>query len=144
MKTTLKMNKSIIIINRQKLLHCWCSVLRLQTGAPTDAIARRIRVKRVRRGALHTSYFLLSSLPRCNKRVLRSFYRFRAIGLRLRVEIENCISLYCVKKRREAADNFEFTKYVVEEIILLFSILLKKSALFKYLKGPMKLDNGEK
>ena len=123
-------------------------ILRLQTGVPTGAIARRIRVKRVGRdnGArCFCSFFLVlacendtsnfslfSSLPPCN-----AIFRFHAVGFR--VEIENCIFLDSVQKGREADDNFKFTKYVAEEIILLFSIFLKKSAWFKYLKGPTKL-----
>ena len=59
--------------------------------------------------------------------------------LTVRVEIENCIFLDSVQKRREADDNFEITKYVVIELILLSSIFLKKSAWFEHLKSPTKL-----
>ena len=97
-------------------------------------IARRIRVNRVGTddGARSFCSFLVGlacendtsnfslfySLPPCN-----AIFRFYAVCYR--VEIENCIFLNSVQKRREADDNFEFTKYVVEEIILLFSIFLK-------------------
>ena len=124
------------------------SVLRLQSGKPTDAIARRIRVKRVGSDdGARCFYFILvvlacendtsnfslfSSLPPCN-----AFFRFHAVCYR--VEIENCIFLDSVQKRREVDDNFEYSKYVVEEIILLFSIFLKQSAYFKYLEGATKL-----
>ena len=109
-------------------------ILRLQIGVPTAAIARRIRVKQVGRddGARcfcsflvvlacenDTSNFsLFSSLPPRN-----AIFRFHAVGFR--VEIENCIFLDSVQRRRKADDNFKFTKYVVEEIILRFSIFLK-------------------
>ena len=52
----------------------------------------------------HVSLF--SSLPPCN-----DVFRFLAFGYR--VEIENCISLNSVQKRRETDDNFKFTKYVI-------------------------------
>ena len=57
-----------------------------------------------------SNFSLFSSLPPCN-----AIFRFHAVGFR--VEIENCIFLNSVQKRREADDNFEFTQYVVEEII---------------------------
>ena len=47
-------------------------------------------------------------------------FRFQAVVYR--VEIEKYASLDFVQKRREADDNFKFTKYVVMEIIPLFSI----------------------
>ena len=47
-------------------------------------------------------------------------FRFQAVVDR--VEIEKCVFLDSVQKRREADDNFKFTEYVVMEIILLFSI----------------------
>ena len=47
-------------------------------------------------------------------------FRFQTVVYR--VEIEKCVSLDSVQKRREADDNFKFTEYVVMEIILLFSI----------------------
>ena len=51
----------------------------------------------------HVSLFF--SLPACN-----AIFRFHAFGYR--VEIEDCISLDSVQKRREADGNFKFTKYV--------------------------------
>ena len=42
-----------------------------------------------------------------------------------RVEIKNCIFLEYVQKRREADDEFEFTKYIVQEITLVFNFLKK-------------------
>ena len=47
-------------------------------------------------------------------------FRFQAFVYQ--VEVEKCVSLDSVKKRREADDNFKFMEYVVTEIILLFSI----------------------
>ena len=67
-----------------------------------------------------SNFSLFSSLSPCN-----AIFRFHAVCCI--VEIENCIFLDSVQKRQEANNNFEFTKYVVEEIILLFSIFLKKS-----------------
>ena len=68
--------------------------------------------------------------------VFLSVFRFHAVGYR--VEIENFVFLNSVQKRHEANDNFEFTKYVVKEITLLFPILWKKSARNKGLKDPVK------
>ena len=47
---------------------------------------------------------------------------FRFQDVVYRVEIQKCVSLDSVQKRREADDNFKFTEYEVLEIILLFSI----------------------
>ena len=55
-----------------------------------------------------------------------SLLRFHTVDYR--VEIENCVSLDSVQKRRAAKDNFKFMKYVVKEITLLFTIFLGKSA----------------
>ena len=131
-------------------------ILRLQIGVPTKTIARRILVKRVGRddGARCFRSFLVvlacendtsnfswfSSLPPCN-----AIFRFHSFGFR--VEIENCIFLDSVQKRREADDNFEFTKYVVEEIILLFSIFLKNLLdlnIWKVLRNCIRILNLEK
>ena len=43
--------------------------------------------------------------------------KFRFQPVVYRVEIEKYVSIDSVKKRREADDNFKFTKYVVMEII---------------------------
>ena len=51
-------------------------------------------------------FFLFSSLSPCN-----AIFRFDDFGFR--VEIENCISLDSVQKRREADENFKFTKYAI-------------------------------
>ena len=59
-----------------------------------------------------SSHFsLFSSLHRCNACIIKFFFRFHAVGYQ--VEIENCVSLDSMQKRREADDNFKFTKYVV-------------------------------
>ena len=50
-------------------------------------------------------------------------FRFHAFVYR--VEIKNCIFLEYVQKRREADDEFEFTKYIVQEITLFFNFLKK-------------------
>ena len=84
------------------------SVLTLQSGVPTDTIARRINVKRVGKGEHDearcfcsflvvlacendtSNFSLFSSLPPCN-----AIFRFQAVGFR--VEIENCIFLMDVR-----------------------------------------------
>ena len=48
-------------------------------------------------------------------------FRFHAFVYR--VEVKNCIFLEYVQKRREADDEFEFTKYIVQEITLFFNFL---------------------
>ena len=55
-------------------------------------------------------------------RFVPSFPSFNYQAVVYRVEIEKCVSLHSVQKRREADDNFKFTEYVVTEIIPLFSI----------------------
>ena len=49
-----------------------------------------------------------------------SVLRYHAVDYR--VKIENCVFLDTVQKKREADDNYKFTKYVVKEITLPFSI----------------------
>ena len=97
-------------------------MLRSDTDAVITIEAPPVRVKRVRRGGdarcpcfflvplareKDSSHFnLFSSLPPCN-----AIYRFHAFGYR--VEIEKSISLDTIQKRREADDNFKFSKNVI-------------------------------
>ena len=61
-----------------------------------------------------------------------SLLRFYAAGNR--VEIENSVSLDSVQKRREADNNYKFTKYLVKEITQSFCDILGKICL----KDPVK------
>ena len=97
-------------------------MLRSDTDAVTTAETPPVSEKRVGKGggarclsfflvALarenDSSHFLFSSLPPC-----KAIFRFHAFSYR--VEIENCILLDFVQKRREAEDNFKFKKYIFQ------------------------------
>ena len=79
-----------------------CYTLRLPASCKAEGVRRR------------TSLQCLS---------FQVIFRFHAFVYR--VEIKNCIFLEYVQKRREADDEFEFTKYIVQEITLFFNFLKK-------------------
>ena len=107
-------------------------ILRLQTGVPTDAIACRIHVKRVGRDDGTRCFCSFLVVLACENNTsnfsLFSFFLLAILFLHFTLSVIESelrivysgISVETVQTRREADDNFKFTKYIIQEITLFF------------------------